>query len=65
MKIIDKKGAKSSSTKSELTVEEIITFSAIAVMVFAFVFFLGTAGHLFYEDYLSNQVQFVPADQVQ
>lgn len=65
MKIIDKKGAKNSSTKSELTVEEVIAILVIAAFAFVLALLLGTVGHWLYEYYLSNQVQFIPFNQVE
>lgn len=58
MKILNKNGTQNSSTSSEFTSEEMITFLAAVGFAIIFVLFLGTVGHWLYEDYLSNQVEF-------
>ena len=62
MKILNKNGAKISTTDSGLTAEEIIVILIIALFALTFVFLLCTVGHWLYEDYLSNLVQFIPAN---
>lgn len=58
MKILNKKITQDSSASSEFTHEEMIVFLAAVGFAIVFVLFVGTVGHWFYEDYLSNQVEF-------